>query len=95
MATAKLASKGNSTPFDELANQASLQNGAGPKPEVQKSKPADQPRGVLATSWHRVQGFFTGILVALITYLYMVRSKLYLLLQLAVVEGCSNRSLIK
>ncbi|KAK9915311.1 hypothetical protein WJX75_007444 [Coccomyxa subellipsoidea] len=72
MATAKLASKGNSTPFDELANQASLQNGAGPKPEVQKSKAADQPRGVLATSWHKVQGFFTGILVALITYLYMM-----------------------
>lgn len=78
MAAAKVASKGNSTPFDELANQASLKNGAGPQGAKPAAliKPGEQKRGVLASSWHRIQGFFTGILVALITSLYMVRSSL-------------------
>lgn len=79
MVAAKVTAKGVGTPFDELANQASvIENAPKPLPAAECKSSAEQ-KSALSTAWGRVQGFFTGILVAIITTMYMVRSTLWAL----------------
>ncbi|BDA43643.1 probable galactinol-sucrose galactosyltransferase 2 [Coccomyxa sp. Obi] len=75
MAAAKVTSaKKVGTPFDELVNQATVLESGAALPQTEPAaiaKPAEQKKGVLITTWDRIQGFFTGILVAIIATLYM------------------------
>ena len=78
MAAAKVTSaKKVGTPFDELVNQATVLDSGAAMPPTELAaiaKPVGQRKSALTTTWERIKGFFTGILVAIIATLYMVRS---------------------
>ncbi len=78
LAAAKVtAAKKVGTPFDELVNQATVLESGAALPQTEPAavvKPAEHKKGVISTTWERIKGFFTGILVAIIATLYMVRS---------------------